>query len=110
MKTLRYLVPALLAAVAMLPWSGGTAFHAPTHDLGLAPADVTVLGADVLDRTGTAVAAGDFNGDGIDDLLLGADEAGVDPGNGNGEAFAVLTSATDCGPIASATSRGTADC
>jgi hypothetical protein len=35
-------------------------------------ADLTVFGADAQDRAGTSVASGDVNGDGYDDLLVGA--------------------------------------
>lgn len=38
-------------------------------------ADVVIIGADFGDRLGTAVAAGDVNGDGIDDIILGAPDA-----------------------------------
>ena len=43
-----------------------------TVDLAVTSADVTVLGADLKDTPGTAVASGDVNADGIDDLLIGA--------------------------------------
>ena len=38
-------------------------------------ASVVIIGADFGDRLGTAVAAGDVNGDGIDDVILGAPDA-----------------------------------
>lgn len=34
--------------------------------------DIRIFGANANDETGTAVAAGDVNGDGIDDLIIGA--------------------------------------
>jgi len=38
-------------------------------------ADVVIVGKDFVDHLGTAVAAGDVNGDGISDIILGAPDA-----------------------------------
>lgn len=53
----------------------GKASLAETQELDLKSftnADVVIIGADPGDRLGTAVAAGDVNGDGVDDIVLGA--------------------------------------
>jgi hypothetical protein len=42
------------------------------RDAAAGEQDVTIFGADEGDQAGRAAAAGDFNGDGIDDILLGA--------------------------------------
>ncbi len=42
------------------------------RDLRDAPADVVVHGANAGDQLGSALAAGDINGDGIQDLIIGA--------------------------------------
>ena len=53
-------------------------------DLSTFSADVTILGAAGGDACGHVVASGDVNGDGVDDLLIGADyadgPAGIDAG------------------------------
>ncbi|MDH5715996.1 MAG: hypothetical protein OEZ30_10555, partial [Candidatus Aminicenantes bacterium] len=58
----------------------GSSFSSPpyTIDLSTDQADITVLGADTRDYSGWAVASGDVNGDGYDDIIIGADCA--DPG------------------------------
>ena len=43
-----------------------------TIDLNSQPADITVYGADIYDMSGSAVASGDVNGDGYDDIIIGA--------------------------------------
>ena len=52
---------------------------------------------DVSDQSGRSVsAAGDINGDGIDDIIIGADNA--DPnGNNSGESYVVFGSASGFG-------------
>lgn len=63
-------------------------------DLAEAQPDVTIIGADSTDRLGFAVASGDLNGDGIDDILVGALLADG-PGNTRdkaGEMYAIFGS------------------
>ena len=54
-------------------WGGPTL--SGTIDLAASPAGVTtIIGQDLADRLGFWVEAGDINGDGIDDLLMSADD------------------------------------
>ncbi|MDH5404932.1 MAG: hypothetical protein OEX80_00135 [Candidatus Aminicenantes bacterium] len=59
-------------------------------DLSTTPADITVCGAAAEDRSGNAVASGDFNGNGFDDIIIGA--YGADPGGRGmaGETYVVF--------------------
>jgi hypothetical protein len=63
-------------------------------DLASTPPDVTVSGADAEDDLGEAVASGDVNGDGVEDLLIGASMAdGTDNARDRaGEAYVIFGS------------------
>ncbi len=62
---------AVVAAIALGPWSSGSAFHQAVHDLFQDPADLTFQGPEAQDALASSIATGDFNGDGIQDLLMG---------------------------------------
>ncbi len=73
----------------------GNIFSTPTTiDLSVTPADITICGADANDNSGWAVASGDVNSDGYDDLIIGAYLA--DPGTparlDAGEAYVIFGS------------------
>ena len=63
-------------------------------DLGRTSPDVALWGGDELDRLGSSLMSGDFNGDGIDDLLIAAFTAdGPDNSREDaGEAYVILGS------------------
>ena len=61
-----------------------------TIDLNAEPADITVYGDDEGDVSGSAVTSGDVNGDGCNDLIIGAWEADPPGGNRAGETYLVL--------------------
>ena len=85
-----------LLALALI--SGGEGFHAAIHDLATTPADVTIIGPNAGDGMGRG-ASGDFNGDGIDDLLLSAQNATVNGKTFAGKAWVVFGSPTLAGTI-----------
>jgi len=51
---------------------GMPAYAEPEIDLTSASIDLKVLGANAGDLAGVSVTGGDFNGDGVDDLIIGA--------------------------------------
>ncbi len=55
---------------------------------------LTFNGIDIDDRSGSAVASGDINGDGIDDFIIGADVADHN-GEDSGQTYVVFGSASD---------------
>jgi hypothetical protein len=65
-------------------------FQGPVHDLAQTPADLTVVGAAVGDDLGRAVATGDFNGDGFDDLAVGAPQTFGTPQADEGRVFVIF--------------------
>jgi hypothetical protein len=65
-----------------------------SFNIALGEQDVTILGANAGDRLGTSLASGDLNGDGLHDIILGA-ERGDGPDDGRkdaGELYIVLGS------------------
>ncbi len=65
-------------------------------DLAARPPDLLVIGADLDDELGASLAGGDINGDGVDDLIIGAPHAAA-AGNTKaeaGEAYVVFGSPT----------------
>ncbi|MDH5405644.1 MAG: hypothetical protein OEZ30_08070 [Candidatus Aminicenantes bacterium] len=57
----------------------GSSSPPSTIDLNTQPADITICGDDEGDLSGLAVASGNINGDGFDDIIIGAEHA--DPGD-----------------------------
>ena len=83
----------LLALAAVTLVGALTVFRAEalpaTIDLDSTPADLTVYGDDASDISGFAIAAGDINGDGTDDLIIAA-RGGDPPGGGDaGETYVI---------------------
>jgi hypothetical protein len=59
-----------------------------THDLDSTPANITIKGS-ANDKFGLAVASGDVNNDGYDDVIIGAQEADPTGGMDAGETYIV---------------------
>src|SRR4051794_16301086 len=82
------------AALWLLVVASPAAAAQPNLDL-LADANVRLDGQALNDRAGTSVAAaGDVNGDGRDDVIVGALLAGNNGRNGSGSAYVVYGSST----------------
>jgi len=64
-----------------------------TVDLNSQPANITVYGASEQDWTGRAVASGDINSDGYDDVIFGAPNA-TDPLNWDGRVHVIFGSSS----------------
>jgi hypothetical protein len=85
------------------PAPGTPALPASTIDLATTAPDLTVFGGDADDYLADrfSLAQGDFNGDGIDDILVGAPKAdGSDNGRSNaGEAYVIFGSPEVAGTV-----------
>jgi hypothetical protein len=90
-RLLGVLLPVTAALVAAVT-AVSSVVAATTVDLASAPGTVTFLGHELGDGTGIRAAHCDVNGDGIDDLVVGADEANGLTGlkNNCGEAYLIL--------------------
>ena len=68
-----------------------------------------IAGIDARDRSGRSVSsAGDVNGDGYDDLIIGAQDADPNGGSGAGETYIVYGGATGTESLVPVTALGTA--
>ena len=92
----RVTIVALAACVLLAAaWQNSAAGPLAVIDMASYQSDGRIIGAGVTDKLGQSIAAGDFNGDDIEDILVGADEADG-PSNGRtaaGEAYVVFGSA-----------------
>jgi hypothetical protein len=79
-KKLAWLAAMTLAICGLITLNPGDAFHVPVQDFAATPADFTVAGGEAQGQLGISGAAGDFNNDGVDDILLGA--PGLDSSTG----------------------------
>ncbi len=85
-------------------WSGAVylVYSAPSGEVSLADADAKFTGESDTDQAGAAVAgAGDVNGDGFDDVVVGA--MGADAGSAHGAAYLIY------GPVFGVQSLSAAD-
>ena len=74
---------------------GSSSFPAShTIDLDATSADITIYGDDADDECGYSVASGDINGDGITDIIIGAEWASPAGGSGAGETYVIYGSSS----------------
>jgi len=69
-----------------------------TMDVSTQTADVTVYGNKSGDNSGNAVSSGDINGDGYDDIIIGAFEADPPGGYEAGETYVIFGSSFSSPP------------
>jgi hypothetical protein len=69
---------------------GDAAAPRMTGEISLADADLKISGGGIGDFTGESVTAGDFNGDGTDDLVIGAGRADIEGLINAGKAYIIL--------------------
>ena len=74
----------------------GCSFPSPPYilDLNSRPADITVYGDDAHDFFGHAIASGDINNDGYDDIIIGAPWADPPGGTNSGETYVIFGSSS----------------
>ncbi len=70
----------------------GSAAPPATVDLDSVSADMTILGDYIYDWSGRSVSSGDINGDGFDDVIIGAPDAGSEGSNGAGKTYVIFGS------------------
>ena len=79
-----------------LHWAGetyvifGSSDPPSTIDLSTESADISIYGENSSDFLGHAVASGDVNGDGYDDIIIGAPDAGPIEGTYTGGTYVIL--------------------
>jgi hypothetical protein len=71
----------------------GSAAPPATVDLNSVSADITIYGDDEWDHSGFSVSSGDINGDGYDDVIIGAHQARPGGRIGAGETYVIFGSA-----------------
>ncbi len=82
--------PRTVAGRVSAIWSDNTFFSGREFDLNDDPDSVTVfIGPEESSRLGYSLAMGDFDGDNVDDILMGAPGLNTDSVSGAGEIFAV---------------------
>jgi hypothetical protein len=85
---------AACAVVSAIGWQHGAASPLVVVDLASHSPTSHIFGVQVADKMGQSLAAGDFNDDGIDDIIISADEADG-PSDGRfaaGEAYIIFGS------------------
>jgi len=96
----------IIGALHAEPFSGGNnqgetyIIYGPTNASGnynLSDANVTFFGIDEADGSGWNVDSGDFNNDGIDDVIIGAYLADLPGGDDQGESYIIYGPLNDSG-------------
>jgi hypothetical protein len=98
----RATIVALAACVLLAAaWQNSAASPLAVIDMASYQADGHIFGAGASDALGLALAAGDFNGDHMEDILVGADYAGGQgyPRTQAGEAYIIFGSSADLGTV-----------
>jgi len=93
-KLIKYIMIVFFNLLLILMVASGQPPSEKVIDLDKGEENIRILGDDADDRSGLSVSSGDINGDGYDDVIIGAPYADSAGGNGAGETYVIFGRST----------------